>query len=152
MPPLAPHTIALAAVALALLGVLCGLWLAGAWAGAQARARQRTAQRGEDEAERILAAKGFRVIARQATARWRMAVDGEEVAFGVRVDLIVERRGLRYVAEVKTGERAPDPCLPATRRQLLEYSLVFGAAQVLLVDVPARTVRAVSFPDVEVAA
>ena len=137
----------LAVLAIALLFVLLGIALAGWWAGVRARTRNRIAQHGESEAEEILADAGFTVVSRQTTARWRMAVDGEEVTVGVRADLIVERRGQRFVAEVKTGSRAPEPCLPATRRQLLEYSLVFGGACVLLVDVPARTVHAVTFPE-----
>lgn len=135
------------ALAIALLFVLVGVALAGWWARVQSRSRNRVAQRGEVEAEHILAEAGFAIVSRQTTARWRMAVDGEEVTVGVRADLIVERRGKRYVAEVKTGERAPEPCLPATRRQLLEYSLVFGGGCVLLVDVPGRAVHAVTFPE-----
>ena len=150
LPALAPQTVGLVALALAIALVALGVWLAGWWAGLQSRTRNRVAQRGEAEAERILAAAGYTVVARQATAQWRMAVDGEEIAVGVRVDLVVERRGRRFVAEVKTGARAPDPCLPATRRQLLEYSLVFGAADVLLVDVPARAVHTIAFPEVTV--
>jgi hypothetical protein len=75
-----------------------------------------------------------------------MIVDGTEVPVEIRVDLIVSRRGRRYVAEIKTGERAPDPRHPPTRRQLLEYALVFDAREVLLVDVPAGDVRSIAFP------
>lgn len=57
----------------------------------------------------------------------------------------MSRKGRRYVAEVKTGERAPDPCHPPTRRQLLEYAMVFEANEVLLVDVPAGEIRTISF-------
>ena len=134
-------------LAVALILVFVGVALAGWWAGFQSRERNRVAQRGEIEAENILAEAGFTVVSRQTTARWRMAVDGEEVIVGVRADLIVERRGKRYVAEVKTGNRAPQPSLPATRRQLLEYSMVFGGTCVLLVDVPGRVVHAVTFPE-----
>ena len=150
--PLTPAAIALVAVAIAIAGLLVGLWLARWWAGHRSRARNDVAQRGEAEAERILESAGFRIVARQAVASWRLTIDGDSVDVGVRVDFIVERRRQRYVAEVKTGSRAPDPTLPATRRQLLEYSLVFGAAHVLLVDVPSRTIHAVSFPEVDVAA
>jgi hypothetical protein len=140
-----PPLLLAAAIAIAL--VLFGIGLARWWAGIVSRDRNRKAQHGEAEAERILALAGFRVIARQLSARWPVLVDGEVFEVSVRVDLIVERKGKRYVAEVKTGEIAPDPCFPATRRQLLEYSLVFGAAHVLLVDVPARVVRTVAFPE-----
>ena len=144
--------VVLAAVALALVFVMLGVALARWWSGVLARDRGRDAQRGEHDAERILMEAGFTIVARQSTATWQMAIDDELVDVSVRVDLIVERRGHRYVAEVKTGQRAPDPCFPATRRQLLEYSLVFGASHVLLVDVPSRSIHTVAFPAIEMAA
>ena len=55
------------------------------------------------------------------------------------------RAASRFVAEVKTGSRAPDPTLPATRRQLLEYTFVFGVDRVLLVDAQAGVIRTVTF-------
>ena len=128
------------------LGLVLGLLLSRWLRGRSSRTRNRVAQLGEADAERILEKAGFRVVERQARARWSMDVDGEPVEVDVRVDLLVQRRGRRYVAEVKTGERAPDPTHPPTRRQLLEYALVFDAREVLLVDVPAREIRAVAFP------
>jgi hypothetical protein len=126
-------------------GILLG-WLFARWMrGFRSRSRNRIAGRGEVSAESILARYGFRVEERQATAAWSMMVDGVEVPIEVRVDLLVSRRGKRYVAEVKTGERAPDPCHPPTRRQLLEYAMVFDAREILLVDVPAGEVRRISF-------
>lgn len=128
------------------LGIVLGLVLARWLRGVSSRSRNRVAQHGEADAERILARAGYRVVERQARAAWSMSIDGEEVPVEVRVDLLVSRRGKRYVAEVKTGDRAPDPCHPPTRRQLLEYALIFDAREVLLVDVPAGEVRAVGFP------
>lgn len=127
-------------------GVILGLLLARYLRGLRSRNRNRVAGRGEQTAESILARNGFRVVERQATAAWSMTVDGVEIPVEVRVDLLVSRRGRRYVAEVKTGDRAPDPRHPPTRRQLLEYALVFDAREVLLVDVPAGDVRAIGFP------
>jgi hypothetical protein len=130
------------------LGLVLGLVLARLLRGLRSRARNRVAGEGELEAEAILERAGYRVVERQAVAAWSMMVDGVEVPIEVRVDLLVSRRGRRYVAEVKTGDRAPDPRHPPTRRQLLEYALVFDAREVLLVDVPAGDVRAIAFPTV----
>ncbi len=140
------RVLVLAAGLVALLLVALGAWLARWWSGVRSGARNRVARAGEAEAEKILADHGYEVVGRQVSARWCIEVDGERVEVGVRADLVVARQGRRYVAEVKTGDRAPDPRLPATRRQLLEYSFVFGAAQVLLVDVAARSVLCVRFP------
>ena len=67
-------------------------------------------------------------------------VDGEPVDVRVRADLLVARDGLRYVAEVKTGGQAPDPTYPPTRRQLLEYMLVFEPDGLLLVNPDEGTI------------
>lgn len=127
-------------------GIAVGLWIARFLRGFRSRRRNQVAGRGEQTAEAILARNGFRILERQARAEWSMTVDGVEVPIEVRVDLLVSRKGKRYVAEVKTGDLAPDPCHPPTRRQLLEYALVFDAREVLLVDVPAGSVHAIGFP------
>jgi len=77
-----------------------------------------------------------------------MLVDGESRQYAVRADFVVERQGRRYAAEVKAGEVVRDPVHSDTRRQLLEYRVVFHEmAGVLLVDVPSRSVLKVVFPD-----
>lgn len=133
-----------------LLVLLAAALLAWAWErgrmGRGNRARQRVALRGETDAERLLGAAGFQILERQAAARWTLWVDGEPVEVGCRADLLVERDGDLFVAEVKTGELAPDPARPATRRQLLEYHLAFEVDGLLLVDMSARRIREVRLP------
>lgn len=118
------------------------------------RARQRAARIGEEGAEQLLYDAGYRVIDRQVTRRWWLHVDGEPREVSCRADLLVEARsrspfprGARLVAEVKTGQRAPDPTHPGTRRQLMEYSRVFDVAGVLLVDMERGSVQHVEFRD-----
>lgn len=134
-------------VVLVLVVLLVAVLVLWGWergrAGRRSRARLRVAGAGESAAEGLLAELGFDVLERQLVAEWVMEVDGEPVRVASRVDLLVERDGETFVAEVKTGELAPDPARPATRRQLLEYQLVFEADGVLLVDMEARAVRAV---------
>jgi hypothetical protein len=76
-------------------------------------------------------------------------VDGEEHGVEVIADMLVERDGWRFIAEVKTGELAPDPLRPATRRQLLEYLLAFEPDGLLLVDMVQQTVHEIAFPGLE---
>ena len=64
-----------------------------------------------------------------------------------RVDLLVVRHGKRFAVDVKTGDIAPDPRHPATRRQLLEYLLAFEVDGVLLVDMRARRIHEIAFFD-----
>lgn len=110
--------------------------------------RNARAQRGEHTAEGLLRRAGFEVLDRQVRGWAPMSLDGEEIEVEVRVDLSVRRGRHRYVAEVKTGERAPDPTLPATRRQLLEYSRAFPDHRLLLVDAEAGQIQEIGFPPV----
>lgn len=110
-----------------------------------ARRRWQRAARGEVEAEDLLAGLGFAVVDRQAGLVWSIECDGEAHPVELRADLLVERDGRRYVAEVKTGQSAPLLTNAATRRQLLEYSVAYDVDSVLLVDVEAQAVREITF-------
>ena len=116
-------------------------------AGRSAQKRSRGAVLGEEMAEAILASHGYRIVAAQHREKSRFYVDRKAVEIEVRIDFIVEKLGQRYVAEVKTGLNAPNPSWPATRRQLLEYSLIFPDWPILLVDVPAERVHLIEFDD-----
>lgn len=148
-----PTALLLAALVALLLALVCALAL-GWWRASRrwsraSRSRNRRAQAGEAEARALLEDEGYAVLDTQLAARWTIAVDGEPVEVGVRADLLVERDGLRYVAEVKTGGQAPDPRYPPTRRQLLEYLLVFEPDGLLLVDPEQGTITEVGFPELE---
>lgn len=137
-----------------LLGVL--LAFAGGWLALrlkraiERRARKRRAaraQHAEREAAGLLEARGFRVLGRQVRQSWGLIADGQELRFTLIADYLVQRHGQRWVAEVKTGERALDLRHGPTRRQLLEYRAAFAVAGVLLVDAEGQTLRRVHFPD-----
>lgn len=121
------------------------LWWGGASRRWRLAAQSARATAGEARAEKLLVKAGYRVVARQATERWSVRVDGEAHEVTLRADFVVARGGRRYVAEVKTGAEAPDVAAPATRRQLLEYRCAFGVDGVLLVDAEARQVHAIDF-------
>ncbi len=110
------------------------------------RARQRLARKAEARAERLLESLGYSIVERQPTRRWLLEVDGEPQEVSCRADLLVELDGQHYVADVKTGEQAPRPGQPSTRRQLLEYLLAFDVEGALLVDMRHEEVHTVSFP------
>lgn len=135
--------VALGALALIQTARLAWRSTARRWALSRIRAR---ARRGERDAERLLAREGYRVTARQARARVTYRVDGDPRTVEVVADLLVTRAGRTYVAEVKTGARAPDPTHRSTRRQLLEYGHAFEADGVLLVDAEAGRVHRVGLP------
>lgn len=122
------------------------LWRAGA-PGRALQRRAHVARRAEGEAEELLVRAGFTILERQVHATLRMEIDGQLIEVAARADVLVERDGLLLVAEVKSGFFAPDPTLPATRRQLLEYLIAFEVDGVVLVDMQARRVHDVVFPD-----
>ena len=143
---MAPWVIAVGVAVAILVCVLAGAALARRGRGRRARARNRIAQRGEAEAVRLLERAGYAVEGRGVAREGSMLVDGEAVQFGVRADLVARcRKGRLFVVEVKTGGLAPDPRHGPTRRQLLEYSLIFGTPHLLLVDMEARKVREIGF-------
>lgn len=111
------------------------------------RGRQRQAQRAETAAEVFLQQQGYEILDRQLTQRWHLEIDGHPQTVSCRADLLLRRKRRLYVADVKTGGKAPDPKSPATRRQLLEYFLVFAVDGVLIVDMEQRQIRTVGFPD-----
>lgn len=104
------------------------------------------ARNGERDSEQVLVRHGYRIVGRQVTQDVSITVDGVEVQGIVRADFIVERRRQRAVVEVKTGARAPDPTYIPTRRQLLEYAVVFPGHDILLLDVQAGDIQVVAFP------
>ena len=133
-------------ILLALAALLLGLVVAGRKGNRATRRRNQAALDGEVIAEKLLKKNGYSVIDRQVVGEWWIDVDGEEVEVQVRADFMVKKRRRVYVAEVKTGRMVTDPVFPATRRQLLEYHLVFDVDGVLLVDAESRQIHRVDFP------
>jgi hypothetical protein len=123
------------------------LWLKR-WSDRRARRRRAArAQRAERDAAGLLEARGFEVLGSQVRQSWSLMADSEELQFTLVADYVVERQGRRWVAEVKTGERALDLRHGPTRRQLLEYRQAFAVEGVLLVDAEGRSVQRVHFRD-----
>jgi hypothetical protein len=117
-----------------------------------ARARARRATAGEALAETLVRNAGYQVLGRQVEGGWTVHANGEPLDVDLRADLLVSRKGRRYVAEVKTGRIAPKLDCAATRRQLLEYRVAFGVDGVLLVDAEAKKVMVVELGSLDVAA
>lgn len=135
-----------ASLSMLVIGLGLALVLARREPGRASQRRNAVAQAGEGAAEALLEAEGFSVLERQVSVEGALCLDGDEVAFRVRLDLRVERDGLLYIAEVKTGTLAPDPSFPATRRQLREYAALLPDHGILLVDMESETITEVAFP------
>ncbi|WP_394826677.1 hypothetical protein [Pendulispora albinea] len=113
------------------------------------RARLARAAEGEAGAAEWLEGLGYEILGAQIVANYVIWIDREPFTVGLRADYLVQKRGARYVAEVKTGKLAPRIDTAATRRQLLEYRVAFDVDGVLLVDADARRVQSVTFSMLE---
>jgi len=100
----------------------------------------------ESIAPSVLEQSGYEVLVAQAPGKYTLTVDGQAMTVALRADFIVARRGLQYVAEVKSGRSAPQLSTATTRRQLLEYLIAFPVDGILLVDAESRTIHEVRFP------
>ena len=69
-------------------------------------------------------------------------VDNKKINFNTRADYLVERGGMQYVAEVKTGNAAKVKNI-ATRRQL--YASLCKTDTIILVDATSSTVKKIRF-------
>ena len=137
------------ALCLLLLLWLLWLYLSHSWRRwrrrRKSRSRARRARRGELDAVQLLLDEGFDILQEQVPTQWQFAVDGEPYEVELRADLLVEREGLRYIAEVKTGSRAPNIGHAPTRRQLIEYALAYDVDAVLLIDMERASIQEVEF-------
>jgi len=75
-----------------------------------------------------------------------MQVNSHRVPYRVRADYLLRKGNKTYVAEVKTGNQAASILQPHTRRQLLEYYLVYRPRAVLLIDGEEGKIEEVVFP------
>ena len=101
-------------------------------------------QQGEKTSIRLLEKNGYKIIDEQIKLNGYFFIDDDINRFDLRPDLLVEKDGLRYIAEIKTGEVA-NPTNRNTRRQLHEYSYYSGHNEVLLIDPIKQSIKRLSF-------
>lgn len=115
-----------------------------------ARRMDRHRAMGEDAERRALSflkKHNYRVVSEQRAGTYAVLIDDSPAQIVLRADFIVEKRGRRYVAEVKSGAQSAKVTERATRRQLLEYLLAFDVEGVLLVDMHDARIKRVEFPN-----
>lgn len=127
--------------------VLIGMFLSRALRRNRQKKRMRRGKIAESKATVLLANRGYNILAEQPRFNAEISIDGELETFTIIPDLIVERHGIRYVAEVKSGCFGGQTLAPAARRQMLEYLLLTGCDSVLWVNPDNGTMREVQFPD-----
>jgi Holliday junction resolvase-like predicted endonuclease len=113
--------------------------------GRSSKRRNRRAHDGETAAIKLLNSNGYKIEGKHVRRKSGMYVDGEWLEIEVRADFIATKKRKKFVVEVKTGTMAPNPTHAATRRQLLEYSLIFEGHEMLLVDMEEKLIKKISF-------
>ena len=101
-------------------------------------------KKGEINSIKLLKKKGYKVLDEQIKLNGYFFIDDDLKQFELRPDFLVEKDGVRYIAEVKTGDVA-NPVNRNTRRQLHEYSYYSGHDVVLLVDPIKKTIKKINF-------
>lgn len=103
------------------------------------------AKKGELKAVELLKKNGFEIVDIQKEGCYTIFVDDKPYKVTVKADMIVKRGNKTFVAEVKTGESSPSLKSIDTRRQLLEYYLVYRPGGLLLVDMEKNKIKRVEY-------
>ena len=101
-------------------------------------------QKGEKISIKLLEQNGYKILDEQIKLNGYFFIDEDFKQFELRPDFLVEKDGVQYIAEIKTGEVA-NPTNRNTRRQLHEYSYYSGQDVVLLVDPIKKSIKRLSF-------
>lgn len=128
-----------------ILGVLWGVLLARRRVARGTAHSRKLGRRGQERALKLLRQYGFEILDTEVTAPGLVQVDSKLEEYIVRADALVRRKRRTYVAEFNGGADSGSITNRATRRQLLEYSCVFGTDGVLLVDGHANRIHYVRF-------
>ena len=104
-------------------------------------------QKGEKISIKLLEKNGYKILDHQIKLNGYFFIDEDLKQFELRPDFLVEKDGIQYIAEIKTGEVA-NPTNRNTRRQLHEYSYYSGYDVVLLVDPIKKSIKRLSFQKV----
>lgn len=132
-----------------ILFLLCGAFLGFVVARGRGRRNAATSRklgrRGHGRSMKLLRRYGFEVLETEVTAPGLVQIDGRLEEYVVRADALVRRKRRTYVAEFKGGPSSGTIQNRATRRQLLEYSCVFGTDGILLVNADQDRIHYVRF-------
>ena len=131
-------------LAVALLFIWLGWKIRQWWKNFLFMLLRRKGKKGEKASMKLLEKNGYKILEEQIKLEGFLLVDEALRKFELRPDLLVEKDGIRYIAEIKTGEVA-NPSNRNTRRQLHEYSYYSGHDVILLVDPTKKSIKKISF-------
>ena len=99
----------------------------------------------ETQAKSFLENKGYQIIEEQKVFYHSYEVNNENRNSKLIVDYIVEKKGKKYIVEVKSGKSAISLNDKNSRRQLLEYDFVIENDGVFLLDMENKNMQFVKF-------
>lgn len=102
------------------------------------------AKRAEKKAADLLRKAGYKITGIQVRVPITTWIDDKPYQNYVKADFLAKKYGKIYVVEVKTGDGV-NPVKPETRRQLLEYYLVFKPHGILLMDMEENKIKEIGF-------
>lgn len=127
------------------VGAFLALFLLKAFTNLKIKKRFKKAKKSEEKAIELLEKYGFKIIDLQKAENYNLIIDGKIINATVRADMIAKKGNKIYVVEVKSGKKAPSLKNIATRRQLLEYYLVYRPDGLILVDMEKEKIHSVDY-------
>lgn len=98
----------------------------------------------EKQAAKYLRRHGYQIMAEQLQESITVYVNGEPQKSTVRADFLVRKGWRTYIVEVKSGQQGTVR-QAATRRQLLEYELVYQPDGIILLDMEHHNLQKIAF-------
>lgn len=98
----------------------------------------------EKEAEKILEAKGFKILGKQKSAPVVVFVEGKTHLSTVYVDFTAEKENKKFVIKV-SNEEGFDPLEDFSRRTLLEIKNLFPKHELLVLNLSTGTLFPIKF-------
>ena len=118
----------------AIIGVFLTIYIIKYFKRLRLVRRLQKAKRSEYKAISFMESNGFEILDLQKESSYTLFIDDRPHEIKVKADMIVKKGNKIYVAEVKTGDKATSPKYADTRRQLLEYFMVYRPSGLILVD------------------
>ena len=101
-------------------------------------------KKAEKRAANILIKNNYKIIKEQEVIYGFLYENNKKIMYKIIPDFLVEKDGLRLLAEVKTGNSANIENR-YTRRQLLEYSHLLNTDFSLLIDTDKEIIKTINF-------
>ena len=101
-------------------------------------------KKAEKKAINILIKNNYKIIKEQVIIYGFLYENNKKIMYRIIPDFLVEKGGLKFLAEVKTGKSANIENR-YTRRQLLEYSHLLNTKVALLIDTDKEVIKKINF-------